>query len=220
MKKIIALILAALMLVFCVACGNTNNTNDTNDTNDTTDTTSAPVAEPAKPADEVLNEALNKYYELLAVAFGASAQDVSGSFSGGYFGEDPSAFVQEAAGRTPVDVEEAVASLQANGYVTEDVLAKIDDAALFGHAMNAASLTMTVLHVANSSDVDAVASAMRDSIGGNEVWMCGFPEKYIVIKIGDYVVSGYGKVDFVDPLKTAITETYADAVVSCDEVIE
>ena len=71
----------------------------------------------------------------------------------------------------------------------------------------------------DSSIADTVASAMRENIGGAEEWMCGFPEKYIVIKVDDYVVSGYGKVDMIDNLKAAFTETYTNAVVVCDEVI-
>ena len=221
MKKIIALILAALMLVFCVACGNTND--DVKDTDVTTDeiTTEAGVVEPAKPATEVFNAALDAFYAKLAPLFEMDAADVASAFMGGYFSdsEEPT-YLQGAAAKTPVDVEDATAMLAANSFVTEDVLAKIDDAAIFGHAMNVPTLTMSIVHVVNASDVDAIASTMRDNIGGNEVWMCGFPEKYIVIKLDDYVISGYGKVDMIDNLKAAFTETYENAVVVCDEVIE
>ena len=215
MKKIIAFMLAALMLVFSVACGNTND-----DVKDTEVTTEAVVEEPAKAADEVFNAVLDTFYGKLEPLFEMDAADVAPYFVGGYFSDsEVPTFFQGTSGKMALDVEDAVNMLNSYCFINSDILAKIDDAAYFGHGQNIPTLTMSIVHVANVADVDAVASAMRENIGGAEEWMCGFPEKYIVIKVDDYVVSGYGKVDMIDNLKAAFTETYTNAVVVCDEVI-
>ncbi len=214
MKKIIALILAVLMLASMVACGNTND-----EVKDTTDqiTTDAPVVEPAKGADEVLNGALGKFCEILAPSFGVAAEEVKGSFAGGYFSDDETTTKFGEAGRTPVDVEDAAANFKTVSLISDDAFAKLDDAAVFHHMMNMNTLAVASMRVANAADVDTVANAMRESVGGNHVWMCGFPERYVVIKIDTCVISAYGLTDMVNAIKTAVTETYDNAVVVCDE---
>lgn len=219
MKKIIALTLAALMLVFCVACGNTND--DVKDTDVTTDeiTTEADVVEPAKTSEEVLNGALNKFYEALSPAFEMPADDIKGMFVGGYISEDETTSKTGEAGKTPLDVEDAAALFNTVSLIKEDALAKLDDAAVFHHMMNMNTFAASAMRVANAGDVEAVANSMREAIGGNQIWMCGFPEKYIVITVDTCVISAYGNTAAVDAIKTAVTATYDNAVVVCDEVI-
>ena len=103
--------------------------------------------------------------------------------------------------------------------ISEDALAKLDDAAVFHHLMNMNTFACSSMRVANASDVEAVANAMRESIGGNQIWMCGFPEKYVVLTVDTCVISAYGNSVTVDAIKTAVTATYENAVVVCDEVI-
>ena len=213
MKKIIALTLAVLMLVSMVACGNTNDNNETTDEI----TTEAPVVVPAKAADEVLNGSLDKFCEILAPLFEVPAEDVKGAFAGGYFSDDETTIKMGEAGRTPVDVEDAVAALKTASLISDEAFAKLDDAAIFHHMMNMNTLSVSALRVADAADLDAVANAMRESVGGNQVWMCGFPERYLVITVDTCVISAYGNTDMVNAVKTAVTETYENAVVVCDE---
>ena len=53
----------------------------------------------------------------------------------------------------------------------------------------------------------------------NRQWMCGFPDKLVILTLGDYVVSCYGAEDLVDQFSGKVTETFADAAVACDEAI-
>ena len=216
MKKIIALTLAALMLVFCVACGNTND--DVKDTDVTTDeiTTEADVVEPAKTAEEVLNAVTGKFYETLAPIFGAPVDDVKGVFVGGYFSDDETTMKSSEAGKTPVDVEDAAASFKTASLISDDAFAKLDDAAVFHHMMNMNTFSASAMRVANAADVEAVAKSMEESVGGNPVWMCGQPERYLVVTVDTCVISVYGLTDYVNSIKTAITETYENAVVVAD----
>ena len=227
MKKFIALILAALMMPTVVACNNTNN-DDAKDSSDaistdvpTTEATSdAPAEEPAKAPVDMFNATLDKFYETIAPAFGMTVEEVKAAnyFAGGYAGSTEGTMVEGKAGRVPAEGEEALAALAVMGYMSEEAIQKIDDAAMFFH-MNISTLTMTTVHVANSADVDTVAGALKDGIANNHFWSCGFPDKYIVIKVGDYVFSGYGKNDPINAVKTAITATYADAVVLFEDAV-
>ena len=100
---------------------------------------------------------------------------------------------------------------------TEDA-SLIDDAASLMHMMNANTFTAGAFHVASSSDVDSVVSDLKDNIM-NRQWMCGFPDKLVILTLGDYVISCYGAEDLVDQFSEKVTEAFADAAVVCDEAI-
>ena len=67
--------------------------------------------------------------------------------------------------------------------------------------MNANSFTAGAYQVKNSSDIETLASAIKDNIM-NRQWMCGFPDKLIVISAGDSIVSAFGNEDFIELFKT------------------
>ena len=96
--------------------------------------------------------------------------------------------------------------------------AAVDEAASLVHMMNANTFTAGAFHVASSSDVDSVVSDLKDNIM-NRQWMCGFPDKLVILTLGDYVISCYGAEDLVDQFSEKVTEAFADAAVVCDEAI-
>ena len=100
---------------------------------------------------------------------------------------------------------------------TEDA-SLIDDAASLMHMMNANTFTCGALRVKNGDDAAKLAEDLRDAIQ-NKQWMCGFPDKLVILTLGDYVVSCYGAEDLVDQFSGKVTETFADAAVVCDEAI-
>ena len=97
-------------------------------------------------------------------------------------------------------------------------VANLVDAASLMHMMNANTFTAGAFHVASSSDVDSVVSDLKDNIM-NRQWMCGFPDKLVILTLGDYVVSCYGAEDLVDQFSEKVTEAFTDAAVVCDEAI-
>ena len=97
-------------------------------------------------------------------------------------------------------------------------VANLVDAASLMHMMNANTFTAGAFHVASSSDVDSVVSDLKDNIM-NRQWMCGFPDKLVILTLGDYVISCYGAEDLVDQFSEKVTEAFADAAVVCDEAI-
>ena len=95
---------------------------------------------------------------------------------------------------------------------------KLSDAASLTHMMNANTFTAGAFHVASSSDVDSVVSDLKHNIM-NRQWMCGFPDKLVILTLGDYVISCYGAEDLVDQFSEKVTEAFTDAAVVCDEAI-
>ena len=101
---------------------------------------------------------------------------------------------------------------------TEDA-SLIDDAASLMHMMNANTFTCGAFHVKSSADVETVANALRENILRRQ-WMCGFPDKLVILRAGDYVISFFGKETPVDTFKTRTLEAFSAASVVCDEPIE
>ena len=95
---------------------------------------------------------------------------------------------------------------------------KIDDAASLVHMMNANTFTCGVFHVVNADDLSDVCAALEDNILQRQ-WICGFPDKLVIVKVGDYIVSFFGDNEIVDTFKTKLTEAYTSAETVCEEHI-
>ena len=92
-------------------------------------------------------------------------------------------------------------------------------AASLTHMMNANSFTCGAFHVKNSGDVSAVADALRQNVQ-NTQWMCGFPDKLVVLTYGEYVVALFGADDLVDDFVNTMTATYTGVQTACDEPLQ
>ena len=95
---------------------------------------------------------------------------------------------------------------------------KIDDAASMMNAMMANHFTAGVYRVKEAGDVQAVADALKDNILARQ-WMCGMPEKMIVISVDNYVISAFGLSDLIETFKTEVAEAYGIATVLYEESI-
>lgn len=95
---------------------------------------------------------------------------------------------------------------------------KIDSAASLIHMMNANTFTCGAFHVSSSDDVSAVADALRENILQRQ-WMCGFPDKLVVIKVGDYVISAFGGEEIIDQFKEKAISVYETAELVYEEPI-
>ena len=113
-----------------------------------------------------------------------------------------------------------------NLYVPEDQLANFTDAATMMHGMNGNTFTAGALKLAEGADKAAVAKALSDAIQ-NTHWMCGFPERMIIVSVGDYLVVAFGHdgVSFpeggkiISEFLAALQTEYAGAAVLHDEAI-
>ena len=97
-------------------------------------------------------------------------------------------------------------------------VANLVDAASLMHMMNANTFTCGAFHVTSKDDVETVASDLRDAIQSKQ-WMCGFPDKLVVLTMGQFVVSVYGAEDLVDTFRDKLQNCFSSAVVVYDESI-
>ena len=187
MKKIVSLVLAALLVLSLAACGSKDNASDGN---------------PVWPTS-----ALN----ILETVWNTYGEDEKFAVAGGDFSE---ANAREDAPGVFDLKDRALADSELGLPET----AEVDEAASLVHMMNANTFTAGAFHVASSSDVDSVVSDLKDNIM-NRQWMCGFPDKLVILTLGDYVISCYGAEDLVDQFSEKVTEAFTDAAVVCDEAI-
>ena len=73
----------------------------------------------------------------------------------------------------------------------------IDGAASLVHMMNLNTFTCGAFHVSDAGNVSTVAADIRSAVQGKQ-WMCGFPERLVILTSGQYVVSVYGNESLVN----------------------
>lgn len=208
MKKLLAILLAALMLLSLVACGESTETEtnapetnvpETNVPETNAPETDAPVAELAyKSAEELLNMIWNKMPDTLDNNGTEETEDdlVKSYFVGG----------MDADGMPTAEGKAGVCTIgdgslldNVYGYPVAEV-AKIDDAASIMFMMNQNTFTCAAYHFTNASDVASMVNTIESNIQSRQ-WWCGFPEKVVVITLpGDYVIAMFGhETSFVNP---------------------
>lgn len=185
MKKLISILLAAVMVAAFAACGNNGGT---------------PAGNKVTDPLEVLNKVWSSLPE--DQKFPASGGDI----------ENPTDDKPGAFGISDTDSLDYMLSFPAGSV---DL---IDSAASISHMMNMNTFTCGAYHVKNSADAKTLAQALRDSIQSRQ-WMCGFPDKLVIVTYGDYIVSCFGAEDLVDQFRDAMSAAFDGASVACDEPI-
>ena len=197
MKKMISLLLAAVMVLSLAACSAAGNGAN----NETPADTEAPAVNVPGSALEVLENIWNAY-----------GDDEKFPVIGGNM-EAP---VDGAPGNYDMAYAE---NLTWNLLVPADQLANVDQAATMIHMMNANTFTCGVVHMAAGADAAAFAATMREAVQGNQ-WRCDFPETLVIAVIGgEYVLVAFGVNDAMNPFQTHLAEAYADAEVLYNEPV-
>lgn len=94
----------------------------------------------------------------------------------------------------------------------------IEDAASMMHMMNANTFTGAAYKLKADADVSAFASDFKANLDSRQ-WMCGFPEKFIVVKSGDFVVTAFGNGEIIELFKTKTLDSLENAEVVLEDVI-
>lgn len=103
--------------------------------------------------------------------------------------------------------------------IPESVQANIDDVASMVHMMNANTFTGAVLHLKAGTAADA-AKDIESAVMGNQ-FMCGFPEKLVILSVGDYVFYAFGNGEAVDSVvNSAKANLKGEVSVICDKPIQ
>ena len=231
MKKIITAMLVASMILAFASCGNnaeetTTAATSTVETTTAEETTASSVVA-TEDAKTVLNNVYGNFLNKLAPLFGAE----SGEEIQGYF---VSAEMEEITEVDPESGEEFTYPMPVSGpgsLSLEDVdnlgyytlfpaesVAKINSAACFFNMMNMNNGTIAAFEVKDAADVTALADTMKEKITTN-MWMCGFPEKYLIVNVNGTLISAFGNSDIINALKDGVLATYENAVVLHDAAL-
>ena len=190
MKKFLTLLLAAAMTLSLAACGSKTDDNSGNN---------------SQPASAL---------ELLNAVWANYSDDDKFPAAGGDF--DEANMTEDAPGN--FSVEDGDALDYSLSFPAADA-GKLSDAASLTHMMNANTFTAGAFHVASSSDVDSVVSDLKDNIM-NRQWMCGFPDKVVVLTVNEVVVAMYGDEELINSFRDTLTASYPAAVIDFDEAIQ
>ncbi len=171
------------------------------------DTTKTP--EPEEPAEVKISSPS----ELINSAWALFSEDEKFPVAGGDFS---SGDVVDGAGPFSLDNPDELDRL--TGFPASEV-GKIDSAASMIHMMNTNTFSTGAYHVVEGSDTAALCKSIRDNIASIR-WMCGFPDKFIVAEVGDYIVCAYGLEDLIDSYVKHMSEAYPFTTIVFEENIE
>lgn len=205
MKKFVALLLATVMMFTCVACGG-NGSDAGNDSGADNSATKVEITD----ANEILTKAWDEYKA-------STSEDMQFMIGGG----NAETMVMGAPATFDPTIEYAEDALVMSYCIPVESIAMTDDIATMMHMMMANNFTSAAYHITDAANVATVVTSIKDATINNQ-WMCGMPEKLIIVTIGeDYVVTAYGLEMVIDAYKTAITTVYGDAaVVSVEESLQ
>lgn len=212
MKKLIALLLALVLVMGLVACGNTT----------APETTPAATTE-ATEATEELTEGTEEILDTIPVAepnaattvYNAIWEKIPEDQRFWVMGGDYTAPVDGAPGNYAIENDALATEL----YVPTEELSKVDAISCLRHSMMANNFLGAVYHITNADDVAAFVEAMHTALG-NVQWLCGMPEKLSITVIdGEYVFVAYGLSDVITSFETAISAAYPGAENKYNEAI-
>ena len=224
MKKFGSLLVTFSMVLALTACGGNNeNTESTvessvqvessesQEESTLEESTEERVEESEVTGDQAFSEGA---LDILTTVWASYGDDEKFPAAGGDFDEANS--VMDGPGRYGIQDTEALDSVFG---LPASAAGQIDGAASLMHMMNANTFTCGAFHVSNADDVQAVADALKDNILQRQ-WMCGFPDKLVIIQIDDYVISAFGKQEPMDTFQSKTLAAYENASVLYDEPIE
>lgn len=176
------------------------------------ETTELEITEPETTEQEEVKNDISDPTTLLSTTWALFGEDEQFPVTGGDFSSG-----ELIEGAAPFGLADTDALDNVTGFPAAEV-AKIDSAATLMHMMNLNTFTMGAYHVVEGTDVASLAAAVKDNIQ-NRMWCCGFPDKLIVVQVGDYLVAGFGKNDQINAFNAHLAEAYSFATVLFDEAI-
>ena len=191
MKKLLALLLALVLVMGLVACGEKEPEEP-----EVPETTADLAIESPASALELLEKVWNLYEEKF-YAFGGDGLNIVDGAPGAY-----------------TDME----ALQSQLLVPVDQQANISEIASLFHGMMANNFTCGAFKMADGVDAAAFADTMYEAAMNNQ-WMCGIPERVMVAVVGDCVVMVFGLNDAVNPFEAKLMEAYSYAEIKYSEAI-
>lgn len=224
MNKLKAIILTLPLALALSACaGETPDTTPQTQTVTTAAQTTPAAADPAPstesatvPAETSTNASAGESGSALAVLEQIWAQyDESQQFPAG--GGDPSEAnsVMDGPGRFSLDDPSLADSVLG---MPESAGSDLTDAASLVHMMNANTFTAGAFQAAAPGDAADLAEQLRSNIQTRQ-WMCGFPEKLLILSMDDCVVSAFGNGEMIELFKTNAMAAFGETKILVEEPI-
>lgn len=185
MKKILAFVLAAVMVLSLAACADKGSEGGAT-------SPSGAQKDQSKSALEILEKVWSKYStDEKFPATGGSEKHMKDDKPGKFDVSDAEA----------LDFELGFPKAQAS---------EIDDAASLMHMLNQNNFSCGVYHVKDSGNVEALAGKIKENILARQ-WLCGIPEKLVILTVGDYIVSVFGAGELTDTFVAKLSAEYGSA---------
>ena len=233
MKKIIALILALVMVMSFAACGNSEPAAPSTPAEpdmpvvdagnepaapgegpenmdmpavmpDVTDTDMPGEAPSTTDTDLPAVSGENKPLDIYNAVWATYAEDEMFAAAGG----DYENMVMDGPGACGLNDGEALDALF--GLPAAE-LGNVSAAASLMHMMNANTFTSACYELAEGTDVAAFTEAVRANIQARQ-WMCGFPETLIIVEVDGCIVTAFGNNDIVQLFKDKLSASFTATV--------
>lgn len=211
MKKILAVMTAIILVLTLAACGSTDEKETAADTNDSVQTNDA--TESVKDEANAPQTTDSAALDVLNTVWAAYAEDEKFPGAGG----DTSEENMNIEGPGIYGLEDAEA-IDATLGIPAASLEKIDGAASLVHMMNANTFTAGAYSLKNADDAETLAAELQSNIQGRQ-WMCGFPEKLVIMNVDGVVVSAFGNGEIIDNFRGKVNASFATAETLVDEPI-
>lgn len=190
MKKLLCLLLAVCLLAAMVGCSAKKENSD----------------------DDNKVETKIDPLTLLNTAWDGVAEDAKFAAVGG----DAENSTDNAAGTYSIA---DAAELDRQLGFPEAEIGSISSAAALFHMMNLNNFTCGAYQLNDGVDAAALAETVRANIQARH-WMCGFPEKLVIVSAGGCLVAMFGLEQNTTAFTSALSAAYSDAAVLVDEPIE
>ena len=102
-------------------------------------------------------------------------------------------------------------------FPAEDA-ALIDGASSLTHMMNLNTFTCGAFHAVSTQDAAKLADDLHTAIADKH-WMCGFPDKMVIVTLDQTVISLYGHEDLVNTFRDKLQAAYPSAAIAYEEAI-
>ena len=194
MKRISAIIIFAAVVLTLTACGGEQQPTQTTTT-------------------EASASSIGSALELLTTVWSSYGEEEKFAASGG----DASEENMSMDGPGKYGIEDAGALDSTLGFPAASA-DKIDDAASLMHMMNANTFTCGAFHLKNPADSASLAQEIKTNIMQRQ-WLCGFPDKVVIVAVDDYLVSFFGNNEIIDTFKAKLISAYPSAEVLSEDAI-
>ena len=206
MKKFTVILLMILLTFYTAACESRGNNQVNN-----SDQNAANATPAAEQSDTGENQAVSgSPLDVLTNVWNSYDDNEKFPAMGGDMTEAGS--VENAPGKLSIDNKDELNRVF--GFPPDSV-GKIDAAASLINLFNTNTFTCAAYHLKDINDIDDVCSDIENNISGKP-WLCGFPEKLVIITVGDCIISIYGHSEPVDTFVYKINQVYTSAAMYCE----